>query len=176
MGLIPGNRSFLNSLGQSKIVYFDFPHGKLLINPENFIPPPNGQTIKMYIPDNGLRYPITKIVQFNGLTANGTNGRGTSIPNYAIFDTGTNSTIVPAKYYNTLINSIKKNGSSKVAMTFSNGSSTYSSNVTILLEMNNLVKGELPIDSTILIGAKSFDMYSVLFNYDIMEISFYHTS
>lgn len=183
MGLTPGKRSFLNSLGGEKKVFFDFHNGMLYINPDKdeldrLTSGKRKQTLKIYMPDKEVRYPLIKINSYKALDSrnNPINASG-AMPIYAIFDTGTNSTVIPKQYMNTML----PKGSSIGRFTFEGTQG----DETMDFLLNNIDKkdkdgvpghvlaGNLPIASTILIGAGWFDGYSVLFDYGNSELTFF---
>lgn len=172
MGLSPARdhskeRSFIASLGVPQRVLFDFPHHQLIIGETTDSNTPYGKgemkTINLH-QNQSLQYPFGKI---GGIVLdNGTQVKG--YPNYAIFDTGTNYTVVSQNFYNNLLRANEGDIPSRINFFFEGPQGS----TKVSLDISYLQVGKVPIANTMIIGAKAFDQYSVEFNYDTHQINF----
>lgn len=184
MGLMPGNRSFLNSLGESKKVLFDFPNGKLFINPTDKelanYSNMRKKSLKLYLPDADVNYPLVKITDLTISSPDRRTERPViNKPRYAIFDTGTNNVILPEKYYSAIFQKERrdqkhKNGISNAMVNFFFEGLEEPTKIRFPLNLKGQVlSGNLPIAETILIGTVWFDKYILLFDYDEMVLTIF---
>ena len=177
MGLSPiknnaGNKnpSFLDSLGVPRKVKFDYPQQRLIIG-DDYRNAIIRKSITLFS-NHSLNYPFAKVLDLK--IPNHLNQKIPNLVQFAVFDTGTNYSVVPKNLYNSIV-TINQTLPKQLIFYFesSNGPEKTNNRVEYKFDTSYLIPGDVPIPNTMIIGSKSFDTAPIEFDYDAKKINFY---